>query len=374
MSTPTIANIPTAYKAGKIYSQLPVDGSADFDVTRNSTATRVNQNGLIEEVGVDVPRLDYTDGGCPVWLLEPQSTNLVTFSEDFSQTNWTKERCNITNGFASPDGSTNAYKMTATDDDARLQGYNTSAGVVHTQSWYVKSANGSDVSGQIDFSGADAVTFVANNDWQRVSSTQSTTGVRVTRIRIINNGDELLVFGAQLEQQASATSYIPTSGSTVTRAADSVSKSGLEDYINSSEGVLYFEGSALSDDGTNRYLSLHDGTSNNYIYFRYVSTSNQYLFRTQVSGVIVNTLAGSLLDTTENHKFAFKFKSGDYSMWVDGVEVSTDSSLTIFPPNTLSNLEFSFPTDGGDGFASKVKDLRVYDKALTDTELQQLTQ
>ena len=99
--------------------------------------------------------------------------------------------------------------------------------------------------------------------------------------------------------------------------------------------MFYFEGSALADDGTNRFLSLNDGTTNNYIYFRYVTTSNQYLFRTQVGGTTVNTLSGFLTDTTENHKFAFKFKSGDYAMWVDGVEISTDTSSTIFSSNTF---------------------------------------
>ena len=77
------------------------------------------------------------------------------------------------------------------------------------------------------------------------------------------------------------------------------------------------------------------------------------MFRTQVGGATVNTLSGFLTDTTENHKFAFKFKSGDYAMWVDGVEISTDTSSTIFSSNTLSNIEFSFPTDGGDGFKVK---------------------
>jgi hypothetical protein len=97
------------------------------------------------------------------------------------------------------------------------------------------------------------------------------------------------------------------------------------------------------------------------------------LFRTQVGGTIVNTLFGFLNDATQNHKFAFKFKSGDYAMWVDGVEISNDTSSTIFTSNTLSNLEYSFPTDGGDGFASKTRDIKVYNTALTDQELQALT-
>jgi hypothetical protein len=38
----------------------------------------------------NVPRVDYSGGGCPKLLLEPQRTNLVTFSEQFDNAAWTK--------------------------------------------------------------------------------------------------------------------------------------------------------------------------------------------------------------------------------------------------------------------------------------------
>ena len=80
--TPSIAVIPSGYKGGvegvdgKVYSVLPTNGDADLEFTRNCVATRINQNGLIEEVLYNVPRLDYSDGGCPSLLLEPQRTNV----------------------------------------------------------------------------------------------------------------------------------------------------------------------------------------------------------------------------------------------------------------------------------------------------------
>ena len=83
MSTPSLLTIPSGYKATKLYSQIPTNGTGDFTVARNSIATRVNKSGIIETMGVNVPRLDYSDGGCPVLLTEPQSTNLIQYSEDF---------------------------------------------------------------------------------------------------------------------------------------------------------------------------------------------------------------------------------------------------------------------------------------------------
>ena len=57
---------------------------ADFDFTRNSSATRVNSQGLIEDITANLPRIDYT-GGVGHWLFEPQSTNTATYSNDFTQ-------------------------------------------------------------------------------------------------------------------------------------------------------------------------------------------------------------------------------------------------------------------------------------------------
>ena len=103
MANPSLAMIPSGYKAGTLYSVLPTDGISDFTVDRNSIATRVNEQGLIEEVAVNVPRLDYSDGGCPVLLTEPESTNLVLYSEPTTTQNGdngiTYENYSWSNGF-----------------------------------------------------------------------------------------------------------------------------------------------------------------------------------------------------------------------------------------------------------------------------------
>ena len=137
---------------------------------------------------------------------------------------------------------------------------------------------------------------------------------------------------------------------------------------------MFLEIAALSDDGTNRYLSINDGTTSNYIYFRFVSTSNTVLMRTVVAGVTINTLQTAITDTTDFNKFAFKWKSGDYAFWINGVESLVDASATIFGADVLNTIEFSFPTSGGGGFPSKVKQLQVYTTALTDDQIRQITQ
>ena len=56
-----------------------------------------------------------------------------------------------------------------------------------------------------------------------------------------NGTSGLYAWGAMLEQQSYATSYIPTNGATNTRLQDIANNSGNSTLINSTEGVLYAE-------------------------------------------------------------------------------------------------------------------------------------
>ena len=116
MDIPSLFMIPSAVSSGKVHSVFPNSTDADFDFARSSTASRVNSDGLIETVASGQARLNYEiEGGLvntkPSLLLEPQSTNLITYSEDFTQSSWSKFRVTLTGGFASPDGLNNAYKF-----------------------------------------------------------------------------------------------------------------------------------------------------------------------------------------------------------------------------------------------------------------------
>jgi len=108
MAKPKLALIPAA-QGSKFYSVLPSSGVGDFDFTRSGSATRINSQGLIETVGNGVSRLNYPliDGkvvGCPHHILEPQSTNLLIYSENFSNGSWLKLGASV-EGNASTAGS-----------------------------------------------------------------------------------------------------------------------------------------------------------------------------------------------------------------------------------------------------------------------------
>jgi len=81
MSKPSLALIPAAYKAGKLYSVLPEDGSGDFDVSRNGTGTYIGDDGFLKTALANEPRFEYNqDASFKGILVEPASTNFVVNS------------------------------------------------------------------------------------------------------------------------------------------------------------------------------------------------------------------------------------------------------------------------------------------------------
>ena len=377
------------------YKPLP------FTFTRASNATVVNKAGLIETVGNAIPRIDFLGNTQGALKLEPQRTNKATYSEDFSQSFWTKSNANVVSGFASPDGNNNAYKLV---EDATNSSHFIRSGFIGTTdggsiipSIFVKSAERSQVVLQEDaytgqFMTVDLIAETISTNGQNANLTKLANGwFRIdfkslgkpsTRWKIspsVNlsstyQGDGtsgIYIFGFQLEDNVSyATSYIPTSGSTVTRLADECNSAGNSEVFNDSEGVLYAEISALADDGTSRDISLSDGTSSNYVR---ISLSNAVGF-IEYNVVVGTTQASGIFSVTQKdyNKIAVKYKENDFALWINGVKADSDTSGVTFSASTLDVLNFNRGS-GLNPFYGNCKEVRVYNTALTDQELQALT-
>jgi len=406
---PSIAMIPSAFKSGKVYSVLPTDGSGDLNFARASEATRVNKDGLIETVGSNVPRIDYPmiDGvvsGCPSLLLEPQSTNLITYSEAFDNAYWIKTRSSITsNSVTAPNGTLTADKLVDnTVDDAHRfigTGFSTTS-VNYTASIFVKKdeikyaylrvndSGGTYISGTFDLQDG-IVTQEENGDlsienfgngWYRIIGTaiSNANGLSYLELRtsktpiysnyIGNGSDGLYIWGAQLEQGSYATSYIPTSGATATRNAETASKSGLSSYINSSEGVLYAEVD-FSKSGFET-LSISKSMNNRVVIARAFPSPN-VIRAIVVSNGTVNTQVDYSVQNDGFHKVAITYNQSTFSLYVNGVLIGTEA-MTNFSEN-MDSVSLTQYIGSVNPFYGKVKDLRVYNQALTDTELIALT-
>ena len=403
-TVPSLALIPSAYKASKVYSILPSNGDGDFTFTRNSSATRFDSNGLIESVGVNVPRLDYSDGNCPSLLLEPQRSNFITYSEDFSQSYWSKISVSVLlNDALSPNGVLNASKIVPDSGTInRYIIYNTFIGTIgqtYTTSFYIKDSNVGDAkfysritgsynnaiinltTGEISsntFPTTPSVTDVGNG-WWKVSYTEVGAGSVDVPIYIqvgdgwTGNGvDGIYLWGAQLEEGSYPTSYIPTNGSIATRIVETCNNAGNASTFNDSEGVLYFEASALQNGGVNRYVTISNGTSNERLVINYDGNINRLTISAATAIGSVTPIFFTNFTQNQLNKIAIRYSSTDLTLFINGVKEETNTSNASFSPNSLNKLNLSNWNDGLP-FFGKVKQLQYFDTALTGTELQELT-
>ena len=179
------------------------------------------------------------------------------------------------------------------------------------------------------------------------------------------------IYGAHKQkQQSHATSYIPTAGTTITRAAETCNNS--KPSVNSTEGVLYAEIAALSDDGTSRVISLSDSSDTNRVHLFYNVSTNTINVNYRVAGSSKAVMSFAVSDVTIMQKIAYKWKSGNFELFVNGINRGTSSNTTMMPANTMNQLAFNV---GGSGlnFYGKVKGLAVYNEALSESQLMQLT-
>jgi len=370
----SIVVTPNGYKAGELYAVIPSDGAADMDVTRATDATRVDENGLIEEVLVNVPRIDYTGGGCPHILIEPQRTNLITYSEDFSQSYWTKSGVTVSleTTIKSPNGGYNSYKISS----GTSGNLNRIAGVTgQTKSIFVRTVSGTGTIGVLSYNGGSASTQNITEEWQRfdvLANTGDTDGTTFFAVDFRNSTlAEVLIWGSQLENGLNVTSYIPTSGSTVTRNQDIISRDGIGSLVNSEEGVVFLEMAALINGGSYRSISLSDGTNTNVLEIDFAPTSNRLEVYFIINGVSYLSPNSYTIVQTDYNKIAFSWEENNLKLYVNGIELVNDLTATLLP-NKFNKLKFT-TSNGSFPFNGKVKQLQVYTTALTDSQLAALT-
>ena len=172
-----------------------------------------------------------------------------------------------------------------------------------------------------------------------------------------------------LEQGSYATSYIPTSGTTVTRNRELCYDA--TPVINSEEGVLYAEIKGLVSGGLNRFITIGDGTANNSIGLYLNLTLGKVSVEIRSNGSSTEYIETTTATQTDMNKIAVLYKDNDYQLWVNGVK--TAFSTTALTPTALSTISFKPQATTSQIFFGNTKGLKVYPKALSDVELQDLT-
>jgi hypothetical protein len=420
MPTPSLLIVPSRWKAGspgKLYSQIPTNGNGDFNVTRATTATRVNASGLIEVVASGIPRLDYPiGGGCPALLVEPSGTNFARGVERLNTPTPTTAAGGITvttgsTDFLAPDGTSGTITkyVGGTASGSNFLEYVSSTSVtaagVHTFSAFVKAGatnplnfcalqftafTGGSGTGTSYFSLASGTALTTGasiqnygNGWYRIISAPYTiaAGDLTGDIRLLfaeGNNDAsfpasgalnltLYAWGIQLEAGSIATSYIPTTTGSITRNADVVSVSGaVSGSIGQTQGTIYLDLTVLGKGSSSatRWVQIF-GPSNNIG----LAINSSNLFRS-----IVNTQSDTLLTApliSSGVKVAWAYDATGTTCFING----TQYTLTTGGNQTMSSLT-SISIDGSAntafGFA-RIRAAALYTTRLSDADLMLLT-
>ena len=382
----SILNYVSGFLNGRIGSAnsndftVSSDGNYSFNIIsdgtnlifRSSSFNGSITNISVKEIKTNTPRIDFSDSTKGALLLEGQSTNLINQSESFLA-GWSKINGVVVSAtkVTSPDGTLNASQLIYDGtNNGRIERAisGLTQGADYTVSVYARVSSGTQV---VRFGSFNDFEYTLTTEWQRLTKTQPENDtVAYPRLRC-DDAATIEIYAFQLEQQSYATSYIPSlSGSTTTRLADVCNNSGSAQDFNSEEGVLYAEIAALADDVTNRRISISNGTTSNVVTIELYPVPNLIVVRLISNSVQQAFLVAGNINKKNYNKIAIKYKENDCALWVNGTEVSVDTSAAS--PVGLSELAFD-NGGGGDKFYGKVKDLQVFTTALTDEQLAALT-
>ncbi len=353
------------------------------------TATRINSSGFIETVNANLPRFDYdpvTIGTCKGLLIEETRANALPSSNDFTNaTYW------VVNGsptvladqVSSPDGTTNACTMEVSGASNGFGVYSaaTFAAGTYTASLYFKPISGNLVF-RLGFSttnstinmntlaivnGANSVGTVeaGPNGYYRFKVTVTTASTLSLNIYSIgSNTGKMAFYGAQIEVGAFATSYIPTTTTSLTRNADVVSMTGtnFSDWYNASEGTFAARGTRFATGLVTNILGVSDGTTTNRIRL-YQETNNRMTINTPVLGSTTTGNGGS------TYGVASAYSSNGVGISCNGGTVAVSGAGAL--PTGISSMDI-----GRNSPASTVtlngwlQSIRYWPQRLTNAELQ----
>ena len=342
---------------------------------------------------LNVPRLTYQNGGggCPSLLLEKQSTNLVTYSEQLDNADWSKVQTSISaNATTSPDGTQNADLVypSVSGISFTFQQKLATIGTTYSQSIYVK-AGGKNYCWMLDINGSIGARFdlingtVVNNPsgnakiqsvgngWFRISDVGVATGSlsyvgissadsASTNNTTVNGTDGVYAWGGQIEAGSYPTSYIPTTSSSATRVADDIAPKSLSSVGITSNYTLFFQlGQCVLSAAESWILQSSSGANTP--------------FQIYGTTAILYTSAGyiypfSFLTTNPNNdKVAVAYNGTNITVFWNGVKMGQWTATTEWANLTTLDLLYGISTQ------VQYREVALFNVGLSDADAISLT-
>ena len=369
--------VPSGYKSSTAYGVLPNVSAADFSLGRASSGSRINKDGLLEVETSNIPRLDYSQGSCPTLLLETSTTNLVPYSEDLTQ--WTNSNSSVTaNATLDPKGTNDGFLVSLDTSSAYLNKTANFLAEPTTFSVYLKSPT---VAGTFPLNwyaanggGHHRELVNVTTEWQRIELNFTPTGLGTRFVYIGDNrgglGETLssvYAWGAQVESNSFATSYIPTTASTVTRSADTGIVTGdLSSYLNSTEGVLEIKVSRSIPKNAVISISSSLTSDDNSIRLGFTASETVLLHQIESSGTTVISQTPSTVsqDLTKMNVIKLKWKDGDFQAKIgDDVYNIAEGAGSLPFASPLAYVRIGYPNDTSYDYAGNIQYIKIYDSA-----------
>lgn len=148
-----------------------------------------------------------------------KGSNLIEYSEYFANSYWSKGAVTLVSDYLAPDGTLSAYKVTA--DESYSSVYRLFSGIgSYNRSIWAKTTSGTGTVSLLTRFDSTGSIFTITNDWQRftINSADSLPDYFYAVDFRAGNLDEVILWGAQLEESSSASAYRRTNGTAVTNA------------------------------------------------------------------------------------------------------------------------------------------------------------